>query len=54
MNYGQLATTGTGALMIGSVAVNQMWLLAAATALVGAGALALKLGWRHGKAANEL
>jgi hypothetical protein len=40
--------------MLGSVAINQMWLLAASVAIVGAGALALKFGWRQGKAADQL
>ncbi|MES4892038.1 hypothetical protein [Streptomyces sp. NPDC096012] len=46
--YGQLAATGTS-LTIGSIVLDQTWLIAAALGLVVLGALFIRLGFRRGK-----
>ncbi|GAA3077627.1 hypothetical protein [Streptomyces glomeratus] len=51
--YGQLAATGTS-LTIGSIVLDQTWLIAAALGLVVFGALCIRVGFRRGKGPGEI
>lgn len=50
-NYGGLASTGF-AVTVGGLTLGPLGLVAAATALVTVGAVALRLGWRRGRDLN--
>lgn len=50
-SYGGLASTGF-AVTIGGLTMGPMGLVVSAAALVGVGALALRLGWRRGREVN--
>ena len=51
LSYGK--TTGATGLMIGSLAINQVYLLVIALVFVISTAIVLRLGWRRGKAASD-
>ncbi|MFF9359890.1 hypothetical protein [Streptomyces griseoluteus] len=59
MNYtggrgGSLAATGAGAITVGGVAFQQLWLLAAAVALVVGGAVLIRMMYRRNKGVSEV
>lgn len=49
----KLASTGAGALVIGTTVITGWWLLAAAAGLVAVGALVVRFGFRSGKSAAQ-
>ncbi len=57
MNYtggsGSLAATGAGAITIGGIAFQQLWLLGLAAVIVGLGAVLVRTSFRRGKAVSE-
>jgi hypothetical protein len=53
LSYGKFSATGAAALAIGSVVLNQLYLLAAAAVVVAAAAVTVRLAWRRGKAAGD-
>jgi hypothetical protein len=50
---GTLAATGTS-LTIGSIVIDQTWLIAAAAGLVLLGALCVRFGFRRGKGPGDI
>jgi hypothetical protein len=52
-DYGRLAYTGLGGLAIGGVFINEWWLAVIALVIIVAGVVALRLGWRRGKAVDQ-
>ncbi|MFI5689148.1 hypothetical protein [Streptomyces sp. NPDC051636] len=57
MNYtggnGSLAATGAGAITIGGIAFQQLWLLGLAALVVVLGAVLVRTSFRRGKAVSE-
>ncbi|MEU0008417.1 hypothetical protein ABZ079_30245 [Streptomyces sp. NPDC006314] len=57
MNYtggsGSLAATGAGAVTLGGIAFQQLWLLGLAAVVVGLGAVLVRTSFRRGKAVHE-
>ncbi|MEE1939964.1 hypothetical protein V1L54_11185 [Streptomyces sp. TRM 70361] len=52
--HGQLANTGTGALVVGGLTLyNGWWLASAALGLVAVGVLVTRIGFRAGRRAGE-
>jgi hypothetical protein len=49
----RLASTGAGALVIGTTVITGWWLLAIAVGIVAAGALCVRFGFRPGKNASQ-
>jgi hypothetical protein len=51
----QLARTGTaaGAIVIGTTVITGWWLLAGAVAIVGVGAICIRLSFRRGRTAGD-
>ncbi|MEU6368297.1 hypothetical protein ABZ876_21755 [Streptomyces sp. NPDC046931] len=59
MNYtggrgGSLAATGAGAITVGGVAFQQLWLLALAVVLVVGGAVLVRTNFRRNKGVSEV
>lgn len=52
-DYGQLAYTGLGTIVVGGIVINQWWLATIAVGLILLGILVLRLGWRRGKTASD-
>jgi hypothetical protein len=49
----KLASTGAGAIVIGTTVITGWWLLAIAVTVVAIGALAIRFGFRRDKAAGQ-
>lgn len=52
-DYGQLATTGAAPIIIGGLAIDQVWLVLAGLAVTLAGALLLRYSWRRGRTVTD-
>ncbi|MFD4968932.1 hypothetical protein [Streptomyces sp. NPDC058424] len=52
-DHGKLASTGAGALVIGTTVITGWYLLAIAAGLVAIGALCIRFGFRRGKNAGQ-
>lgn len=53
MHYGSLAATGA-TLTIGGIVIDQVWLVGLAGALIVAGALCIRFGFRRGKTPQDI
>ena len=53
MSGGNLAATGVGAVAVGGIALQQMWLLALAGLLVVGGAVLIRMKYRRNKGISE-
>jgi hypothetical protein len=51
--YGGLAYTGLGSIAIGSLVINQVWLVVLAFALIVLGAILIRRTFRHNKAPRD-